>query len=504
MTPTDTDFAIGPMVASWRRYGNRPALVSHGRVVTYTELLDDAGRLGTGLQALGVQPGEAFAFLLPNGVDIISCYLACALSGIVGVPLAPRLTVDDLAHQIDDSGAVALLYADRWSDVANELNQRSPDVRVMVGEHEADSVRAPGHPTPQPQTTGDDPFCVMYTGGTTGTSKAAIQTQRAWAACLSDTVEQFGLNADDRHATVLPLTHAAWFSLGAHLHVGAVTHIVERWDPAAYLELVETEHLTVLHLIPTLLGDVLAAHESAPTDVSSARLLTLAGAPIPTEMFHRGRRVFGEIIGNIYGLTEAAGPVTYLLPQDLNEEKLRSGGRVGRYVELQIIDAADDPDGGPALGEIALRGPQLTPGYLNRPEETATAFRDGWFCTGDIGYVDDAGFLFIIDRKKEMVKSGGFNVYPQEVENVLYRNDEVVEAAVFGVPDPKWIEALVACVVLREGTTLDESGLIAYCRATLPGYKTPKVVQIVDALPRTGFGKFDKKALRQRFVTVSD
>jgi acyl-CoA synthetase (AMP-forming)/AMP-acid ligase II len=339
----------------------------------------------------------------------------------------------------------------------------------------------------------------MFTGGTTGVSKAAILTHGGWACCVIDTVSQLGLQASDRHAVVLPMTHAAWFTLAAHLHVGAVTHLPLSWDPKRYLELVERERLTTLHMIPTLLGDlveVVGVH-----DVSSARLLTVAGSPMPLEMYRRARRVFGDILGNIYGLTEATGPVTYLLPDDMTDEKIRSGGRAGRFIEIDIRDEQEDAEnayGGVRVGEIALRGPQITPGYLNRPEETSAAFVDGWFCTGDIGYLDADGFLFILDRKKDMIKSGGFNIYPKEIEEVLYRHPSVFEAAVIGLPDPRWIEVVTAVVAVND-PSIGVAELESHCREHLSGYKVPKAIHLLAALPRTDFGKFDKKQLQHRF-----
>ncbi|HYC82122.1 MAG TPA: acyl-CoA synthetase, partial [Solirubrobacterales bacterium] len=189
-----------------------------------------------------------------------------------------------------------------------------------------------------------------------------------------------------------------------------------------------------------------------------------------------------------------------LLPAEMNEERLRSGGRVGRGVELRIEPDPDAPPESAGTGEIMLRGPQLTPGYLNRPEETAAAYRDGWFATGDVGYLDEDGFLYIVDRKKEMVKTGGFNVYPKEVEEAIYAHPDVVEAAVFGVPDRRWIEALTAAVVTRPGAALEGEEIRAFCRGRLAGYKVPKTVHVVEALPRTNFGKFDKKALQKRYA----
>jgi acyl-CoA synthetase (AMP-forming)/AMP-acid ligase II len=509
MTSGGVDLVMGRLMADIAVYGDRPALVFPDGQMSYAELSADSNRLANALTKLGLVPGDRFAFLLPNDERIVCCYLACAKSGVVGVPLGTRLTPDDLVHQLNDSGAVTVLYASEWESVMSDLRGRAPNVTCWISENGSERAErydallrdaedgAPGY---EPQ--GDDPFCVMYTGGTTGVSKAAIQTQRGWAACVLDTVEQLGISSSDRHAVVLPMTHAAWFTVAAHLHAGATTHILPRWDPEAMLDLVQQERLTKLHMIPSLLGDLLALDPSG-LDLSHIGLITLAGSPIPAEMYRRARDVFGAVIGNIYGLTEASGPVTYLMPRDMADTRIHSAGRPGRYSEVLIADETGNPLKANAVGEVLLRGPQITPGYLNRPDENQNAFIGDYFCTGDIGYLDEEGFLFIIDRKKDMIKTGGLNVYPKEIEDVLYDNPGVLEAAVIGVPHPRWIEAVVAVVTLddRPGSATPDD-LEAACRRRLSGYKVPKSIYVLDALPRTLFGKFDKLALREKYSAL--
>ena len=505
MTALPPRLVLGELLRDLTRFGERPAVVTDDDTITYARLVSDANRLANALEGLGIQPGERLAFMLPNGYRILCCYAACATSGIVGVPVGTRSKAREVAYQLADSGAVALVYDPAHAGLIEEVRGDLAHVRHFICDGPSDRALScegllegagDDHPAHAPRA--EDPFCIMYTGGTTGTSKAAVQTQRAWAACLLDSVDQLGYRADDHHAVVLPMTHAAWFTLGAHLLVGARTHILRRWDAHAYLELVEREQLTTLHLIPTLLGDLLAEARTATADLTSARLLTLAGSPVPLEMYERGRSLFGDIIGNIYGLTEAAGPVTFLRPSEMDATRIRSGGRLGRYVELTILDQEDET--GDGLGEICLRGPQITPGYHNRPDENARAFRDGWFCTGDIGYLDGDGFLFIVDRKKDMIKSGGFNVYPKEVEEVLYEHPAVREASVFGIPDARWIEAVIAAVVVDPSNETDAGSLMTHCRERLSAYKLPKAIHVERALPRTAFGKFDKKALQRRYA----
>ncbi len=315
---------------------------------------------------------------------------------------------------------------------------------------------------------------------------------------MLDTVKQLDIRQHDKHVVVLPLTHAAWFTAAAHLHVGATTYIQRSWDPEALLKLIECEKITKLHMIPTLLGDLLAVAEERECDVASVELISLAGSLIPQDMMRRATALFGPIIGNIYGLTEAAGPVTYMMPADFRDSRAGSVGHPGRNTQIRIVVDETVQSHAQQLGEIQLRGSQITPGYLGRPMETEAAFDGDWFCTGDIGFLDDDGFLFVVDRKKDMIKTGGLNVYPKEVEDVLYSHPKVLEASVFGTPDARWIEKVCAAVTLRSPDCTAEE-LIEFCRERLPAYKAPKAVMLVDALPRTAFGKFDRRALAKAY-----
>jgi acyl-CoA synthetase (AMP-forming)/AMP-acid ligase II len=488
--------------------GEAVALRWEGGQITYGELSRRADLLASALLGLGLAPGERFAFLLPNGPRIIECYLACARSGIVAVPLSDRATVAELTHQVTDSGARTLLYADSCADKIAELPAAGVELDRLIaadptaGVEDYEALLAGGSGVVDaPAPTPDDLFSVMYTGGTTGVSKAAEQTQRSWAAAVRSVAEAWSLGEGDRHLAVLPMDHVSWFSTASILIVGGEVWIEPSWDPERVLAIVEREAITTLNMIPTMFGDfleVLARAERPRLD--SIRLVTVAGSPMPVEMYQRGEALLGPVMGCIYGMTESSGPVTFLLPEDLSVERLRSGGKPGRGIELTILDEEGNPTDGAEPGEIGLRGPQMTRGYLNRPEASAEAFRDGWFLSGDIGRIDADGFLYIVDRSKDMIKSGGFNVYPKEVEDVLYATGEVLEVAVIGLPDPRWIEAVHAVVVLRPGSEIDAEELRAYCRERLPGYKVPKAIHFEQVLPRTKVGKFDKRELRRRYA----
>ena len=495
--------ALGDLGARGEAIAVRPA---DGPPLTYSELDQRASRLRSALSGLGLGPGDRFAFMLPNGSRILECYLACARGGFAAVPISDRLAPGELIGQLRSAGVSAVLCGEGATELAQAERELEATRIALVpgtGAPDYEALLAAAAPDPDPVGEPDDLLCLMYTGGTTGVSKAAMQTQRSWASCVRSVAAEWALRSSDRHLVVLPMDHVSWFTSASILAVGGELLLEPGWDPERVLTRIEAERVTTLNMIPTMLGDLLATlpAEGGP-DLSSLRLLTVAGSPMPAEMYERARAVFGPIIGCIYGLTETSGPVTYLLPGDLSVERLRSGGRPGAEVELRILGEDGNPAATDEPGEILLRGPQVTSGYLGMPEETEAAFLEGWFRTGDVGRVDGDGFLYIVDRSKDMVKSGGFNVYPKEVEEVLYAHPGVREASVVGVSDPRWIEAVHAGVVLSAPAAATEAELIAHCRAHLPGYKVPKAIHIESSLPRTKVGKPDKRALRDRFNTL--
>lgn len=475
------------------------ALLSDGRRVSYGELNAHANRFAAALLGLGLKAGDLCAFLLPNSPEILYIYLACARTGIVGLPLSQRISGAELAFQVNDSGALALLYGRDFAALVAERREELRHVAHLLDEDFIHQLGLASAAAPEIQVNATEPFCVMYTGGTTGKSKAAVQSHLSWMCSLETSVEQWGLCASDRHLVVLPMSHAAWYTAGATLLAGGSVTIVKHWDPHLVLDLVERHRVTTLNMIPTMLNDLIAAFEARSRNVHSVRLLTVAGSVLPIATYERARAIFGDAIGNIYGLTELAGPVTFLLPSHMVAGKFRSVGKIGKYIEMALLD--DDGKPGPSKrGELGLAGPQVTSGYLHNPDETRNAFAGKWFKTGDVVQVDEDGFLYVVDRKKDMVKTGGFNVYPSEVEQVLYRHPGVLEAAVIGVPDKRWSEALTAVVVLRSDMAFSANDLIAYCRAELTAHKVPKAVHFAQKLPRTRFGKFDKTQILKNLM----
>lgn len=473
------------------------ALVFEGQAMSYGRLEARANQFAHALLDLGLRRGELFAFLLSNGPDILCAYIACARTGIVGLPVSQRITGPELLFQLADSKATVLLVGEDYSPIVDAERPQLGGLRHVLGQKFLDGIDRFDTAPLAVSLQAEAPFTVIYTGGTTGRSKAAIQTHRSWMCCLETTVEKWELTSADRQLISLPMSHAAWFTAGAALQSGGTVTIVRHWNPALVLELIEQQAITTLNMIPTMLNDLLAAHEAKPREVSSVRLITVAGSVLPIATYERARDLFGEVIGNIYGLTEAAGPVTFLLPSEMAAGKFDSVGLPGRYIEWAILDDDGIPIATDGRGELGLAGPQMTPGYLNNEEETAKAFAGKWFRTGDVAEVDADGYLSIVDRKKDMIKTGGFNVYPSEVEQVLYQHPDVLEGTVLGMPDAKWMEALHAFIVLKPGAACSMADLSAFCRTRLAGYKVPKAMHLVDKLPRTRFGKFDKVALKK-------
>lgn len=452
------------------------------------------------LLGLGLKAGDRVSFMLGNGPEIVCCYLAAAKARLVAVPLSRRVTESELRQIVHDAGSRWILFAPEHADRMQAAGlDRDVWLEPLTGLDQWPAARSQRE-DPSP----GDAFCAMFTGGTTGVPKAAVQTHAAWASCVEDVIEQWSLTAEDRHVVVLPMSHVSWFTTAAHLRAGATIWLIDRWDPDVVLDTAIAQRATTINMIPTMLGDLVAAAERRDALDLELRLLTVAGSALPEAVFERALAVFGPIIGNIYGMTETSGPVTYLLPHDMTGSRRTSAGRPGRRVDVAILDDDGRPVADHQVGEVALAGAQITTEYLGRPEETARAVRDGRLLTGDIGRIDDDGFLYILDRKKDMIKSGGYNVYPKEIEEALYVHPDIVEAAVVAAPDPRWIEAVHAFVVTRPGVPLDHDELDRYCRERLAGFKVPKQFHEIDKIPRTEIGKFDKKELRARLsVTAS-
>ena len=482
--------------ARWRP--ERTAYIIGPHRVTYRQLNALANRLAHLLTGLGIVRGERVATLAGTRLEYPPIYFAVAKLGAVHVPLNVRWKPDELRYGLVQSEARVLLVAREFEDVARSLRPDLPALRHVVTLDDAEVLLARAADT-EPQTAVDerDPHVMLYTSGTTGDPKGALLSHRSYVLQAAQTSGATGLGEDEVGLCMFPMFHMGGWAmpLGYWANGGCVV-LMERADPGEILRLVARERVTYLYLIPTLYRAVLELPEFDASDLSSLRALG-SGTSVMTEAQVREivERFRNPNLFVQYGQTEA-GPVATLRPRDVLR-KPTSVGRPALNVDVQLLGAAGPGD----VGEITCRSEFNMLGYWRMPEATAETLRDGWVHTGDLGTFDDEGFLHIAGRVREMIKTGGESVYPAEVERCLLEHPAIAEAAVFGVPDAHWGEAVVAAVVPRAGAALDEATVVAHVRGRLAGYKKPRHVLLLDALPRTASTRQVQKALlRERWT----
>ncbi len=494
-----------------RQARERPEVVAirHGRrALTYRELDERSNRLAQALLAAGVRPGSRVAHLDRTGPEVIELLFATSKVGAVLVPLNWRLAVPELSRIVADAGAPVLIAGGAFAGVAAALAGALPDPPnvVEVGAAYERWIAAHDPVDPGGRGASGDTVVQMYTSGTTGVPKGVLTTHRNLAAA-AETSPIWGFDADTVSLTPLPMFHIGgigWAFLG--LWNGATTVLVHEFVAEAVLDLLEDRRVTNAVFVPTMLQMLAAVPGAAGRDFSALRSIAYGASPITTPVLKAALRTFRCALFGIYGLTETTGAAVQLDaadhdPDGPRERLLRSVGRPYPWVQLRIVDPDTRAARGPhEVGEIWLRAPNVMAGYFNRPDETAAALTaDGWLRTGDGGYLDDAGYLFLTDRIKDMIVSGGENVFPVEVEEALSQHPAVDQVAVIGVPDERWGETVKALVVQRAGTTASADELTAFARERLAGYKLPRSIAFVDDLPRTPSGKVLKRELRERF-----
>ena len=506
------------LAESAARYPEQSALVLGDRSLDYATLDDLARRFAGGLAGLGVEPGEHVALLLPNVPHFSVAYFGCHYAANPVVPLNVLLSTDEIAYQLADSGAAAVIVWEDFVERAGEAVARVPGCRhLLVARADLGDLSAPAGTqnltalvlssdpvSAVPATADDDTAVVLYTSGTTGRPKGAELTH---ANVLSNAEtcgrRVFPLDTETVALVALPLFHAFGQTVmhNAVLGAGGTLVLLPRWDPGAALGLIERHRVTFFGGVPTMYVTLLHHPDSAGADVSSLRICVSGGAPLPGEVMVAVDRRFGVDVLEGYGLSETSPVATFNLP-----DRPKRPGSIGLPVpgvELRLVDQAgkEVTDAG-TPGEIWVRGPNVMKGYLARPDDTAEAIRDGWFRTGDIGTRDADGYYRVVDRKKDMILRGGFNVYPREVEDVLYGHPGVAEAAVVGVPDERYGEEVVAFVVLEPGASATAGELRSWCRQRLASYKYPRRVEVVDRLPHGPTGKVLKRELRRSAAPV--
>lgn len=502
--------------------------VRHGeRAVSYQELSDRVRRLAAGLRDLGLEEGDRVAVLLHNGVELIETIQAVLCAGLCVVPINVRSHPMEVAYLLEDSGAAALVHdAELGGEAACAAVAQSAGRggnrgmrRVVVGAdgesgaldggalgYEAFLEAAPALPAPV-EVAPDAVAWLFYTSGTTGRPKGAMWLHRTMVVTVIGYLADIhALQPEDAMLHAAPLTHGSGVVALAALARGAENVLLpdRSFDPEAFFDVVHRRRVTnVAFLAPTQIVALLDAHDPARHPTESVRRICYGGAPMFVEDLRRALRAFGPVLVQVYGQGEAPMTISYLRPQDHarfaeeGDPRFGSAGVARTDVEVMI----DGPDGAPLMpgevGEIVVRGEVVMPGYWRQPEATAATIRDGWLRTGDVGMLDEHGYLYILDRSKDMIVSGGNNIYPRELEEVILTLSEVSEVAVIGVPDEYWGESVHAIVACRPGCTLTSDDIVAVCRSHLASYKKPRTVAFVDALPKNAYGKVVKRELRE-------
>lgn len=516
-------------------FATGPAVIEGERTWTHAQLYDRVDRLSQAFLELGIQKGDVLMAWLPNGHEAIETELACFQIGAIWVTLNTNLTWTEVHNVIASTEPELLVTNPKCLEKIEFAGPEGAPTRlegaparpaarlpvceglrfILTGETGStetldpsflsyESIIASSRPERPKIDVGEDDIArLRYTSGTTGRAKAAVLPHRVYLASLENLQNELHpLGPSDRVVHAAPLTHASAALIYPILAAGGANVVLPRFDVEAVLECIETQRITTMFAVPTILQRMCASPSFATRDLTSLRTVTYGGAPMAVEKLIPAIERFGTALVQIYGLTEALHPVTTLKREEhwVGNPNLGSIGKPTPINDVRIVDSGgrDLPDG--EVGEIWVRGPNVMAGYWRDEAETRLVMKDGWLATGDLAFRNPEGYLRIVDRRKDVIISGGFNVYTKEVELVLCEHEAVLEAAVIGIPHDEWGEAVHAVVVAKPGRNLTEKELLRHCRAVMAGYKTPKSISFEkDPLPKSGAGKILKRELRTPF-----
>lgn len=498
------------------RYPDRTAIIFQDQRLTFRELNARSNKLGNALLSLGLKTGQKVAVLMNNGLELVESLSGIPKIGLALVPLNARQSGQEQAYILNDSEADALIVGDNLWPVIEPVLSEIPLLQqiIVVGgvrnntwNYEDLVERQPGK-LPVIEVDEDDIDRIHYTSGTTGKPKGVVGT----FGITYDRLVNNLINLDqpigpyDVNLNIGPLTHAAGFMMSIYSIRGAANVVLDKFDIDQVLQTIEKEKVTAVLFIPTMMNMILMHPKLRDYDLSSLKRIWYGTAPMAPEKLKEGIKIFGNLFRQNYGLTEAPQPITYLGPEDhiidgteKERRRLASAGKPALGVAVKIVKEDETEIKPGEIGEITIQTRQLMKEYWKNPEATAEAFRGGWFHTGDMATIDEDGFIYIMDRKNDMIISGGFNIYPREVEDAIMTLPRVAEAAVVGVPDEIWGESVKAFVVTKPGPSLSEEDIIQTCKNHLASYKKPKSVEFVPDLPKNAYGKVLRKVLKEPF-----
>ncbi|MFK9095227.1 class I adenylate-forming enzyme family protein [Bacillus salipaludis] len=496
-------------------YAKETAVIFKDKKRTFEEVHNNSNRLANALFKLGLEKGDRISFLLANSIQSVEIDFAMLKSGLVRVPLNTRLSEEEQFHMIAETDSKAILFTEEFADRVARLRGRLSDVLLFCQVDGTvkydwvipifDEMKAVTDEDPTVPLSEKDYATLQYTSGTTGKLKAAIHTQGSWAAMATNILSTLTIEKGDIMLHAAPLTHASGILVLPHWIRGAANAILPTFHPQEFLQTVETLKPTTLNLVPTMIVMLLSHPEVEKYSFDSVRSLIYGASPMPREALKRGLELWGPKFIQYFGQTEVPLILSILPVEDHvlalenpdHYDKLLSCGRPTITTEVKIVDqdGREVPQG--EIGEIAVSSSQAMAGYWKEEALTAETMKGKWVYTRDMGYVNQDGYLYLVDRKSDMIISGGFNIYPREVEEVLYQHPAVLEAAVVGVPDETWVESVKAFVVLKEGHTASDEEIVEHCKNHLASYKKPKHVEFIDSLPKSAVGKVVRRMLRK-------
>jgi acyl-CoA synthetase (AMP-forming)/AMP-acid ligase II len=487
------------------------AVIYEGEISTYRDIRDQSRRIARALMATDLAPGAKIASWIPNHPSFFAVQIGIHRTPFVWLPLNPRATASECAGNMQAFGADWLFVDAQFAGDVDVIRAAVPTLKGVVALNGAIPGCLPieAFCGAMPAKCADvdikpsDMVTLITTGGSTGGPKGVMRSSMNWATLIVNYRLKLFHAEPPINLVATPLSHVAGEVAQAVFAEGGVNIILRKPDPALILEAIERHKITSLFVPPTLLYMMLSRHVPGKHDYGSLRHLMYGAAPISVDKLREAWSVFGPVMTQLYGLMEATSTVSIMAPDEhARAIDLGRFGSVGRGSPLVMIDVFDD-NGQPVAplekGEVVCRGPNLCKGYEGNPEATRTAFQSGWFHTGDIGFRDEEGYLHLVDRSKDLIITGGFNIYPGEVEQVLWTHPAVQDCAVIGIPHEKWGEAVTAVVELKPGASVRESELIALCKEQLGSIKAPKTVEIWEALPRSIVGKVLKKDIRKHY-----
>lgn len=503
---------------SCRYFCHETAIVYSGQKFTFNQLKENSLRLANSLLQLGMRKGDKVGVLMSNCPEFIFIDYAFSKIGLVRVRMATFLEAEDLILMLKETEARALIYHEefrtRVEKIKPELSQlqhyicaATDKVFVPKGDHHLQTLIVEGANEEITITVqGDDIYTIFYTGGTAGFPKGVIRSHTCFVALVNRLLLDCGIERDEVFLAATPLSHASGSLIVPVYLKGGSCVILADFNPSRFLETIERNKVTLTFVVPTMIYVLIDHPELKKHNIKTLKNIIYSAAPISPDRLKKALKIFGPIFTQVYGATEAPIPLTALHRHEhvaegdeKVEARLASCGRPSFTTKLKLVDERGNEVPAGELGEIAVRNPSIMLGYLKRPELTAETIKDGWVHTGDIAWQDEEGYIYIVDRKKDMIVSGGFNIFPREIEDVLLKHPAVAMAVVIGVPHPKWGEAVKAVVVAKPGCSPTEEELLAFCKERKGPIIAPKSVDFVDNIPTTPLGKTDRNTLREQY-----